>query len=82
MLSDTLLSGLQPASRTSGSGKRLRESGLKVHPVNCAFGAKSIDLLGHCVSLVGLQPQQDKLAVVRNLPFPVRDQPFDVILTE
>lgn len=50
--------------------KRQRESGLKVHPRKCVFGAESIDFLGAHKKISGgsLQPQQDKLAVVRDLP--------------
>ena len=50
--------------------KRLREAGLKVHPGKCVFGADSIDFLGHKISANRLEPQQDKLAAVRDLPSP------------
>ena len=49
---------------------RLREAGLKVHPGKCVFGADDIDFLGHRISTDKLEPQQDKLAVVRYLPSP------------
>ena len=49
---------------------RLREAGLKVHPGKCVFGADSIDFLGHKISADKLEPQQDKLAAVRDLPSP------------
>ena len=50
--------------------QRLREAGLKVHPGKCVFGADSIDFLGHRISADKLEPQQDKLAAVRDLPSP------------
>ena len=50
--------------------KRLREAGLKVHPGKCVFGADSIDFLGHRISANSLQPQEEKLAAVRDLPAP------------
>ena len=50
--------------------KRLREAGLKVHPGRCVFGADSIDFLGHHISANSLQPQEDKLTAVRDLPTP------------
>ena len=36
--------------------QRLRESGLKVHPGKCVFGASSIDFLGHRISANSLEP--------------------------
>ena len=50
--------------------KRLREASLKVNPGKCVFGADSIDFLGHRISANRLEPQQDKLAAVRDLPSP------------
>ena len=50
--------------------QRLREAGPKVHPGKCVFGASSIDFLGHRISANSLEPQQDKLAAVRDLPSP------------
>ena len=50
--------------------QRLREAGLKVHPGKCVFGADSIDFLGHRISVNKLEPQQDKIAAVRDLPAP------------
>ena len=50
--------------------ERLRQAGLKVHPGKCVFGADSIDFLGHQISADKLEPQQDKLAAVRDLPSP------------
>ena len=50
--------------------ERLRKAGLKVHPGKCVFGADSIDFLGHRISADKLEPQQDKLAAVRDLPSP------------
>ena len=50
--------------------QRLREYGLKVHPGKCVFGADSIDFLGHRISANSLQPQQDKIAAVRDLAAP------------
>ena len=50
--------------------KRLREAGLKVHPGKCVFCTDSIDFLGHRISANKLEPQQDKLAAVRDLPSP------------
>ena len=49
---------------------RLRKAGLKVHPGKCVFGADSIDFLGHRILADKLEPQQDKLAAVRDLPSP------------
>ena len=49
---------------------RLGKAGLKVHPGKCVFGADSIDFLGHRISTDKLEPQQDKLAAVRDLPSP------------
>ena len=48
----------------------LREFGLKVHPGKCVCRAESIDFLGHHISVGSLQPLQDKLAAVRDLPSP------------
>ena len=48
----------------------LREAGLKVQPGKCVFGADNIDFLGHRISADKLEPQQDKLAAVRDLPSP------------
>ena len=50
--------------------KRLREAGLKVRPRKCVFGADSIDFLGHRIFANSLQPQEEKLAAVRDLPPP------------
>ena len=50
--------------------QRLREAGLKVHPGKCVFGASSIDFLGHRILANSMEPQQDKLAAVRDLPSP------------
>ena len=50
--------------------QRLRDVGLKVHPGKCVFGADSIDILQHHILEGSLQPQQDKLATVRDLPAP------------
>ena len=50
--------------------QRLREAGLKVHPGKCVFGTDSIDFLGHRISANKLEPQQDKIAAVRDLPAP------------
>ena len=50
--------------------QRLRDVGLKVHPGKCVFGTTSIDFLGHHISKGSLQPQQDKLAAVRDLLAP------------
>ena len=41
-----------------------------MHPGKCVFGADSIDFLGHRISADKLEPQQDKLAAVRDLPSP------------
>ena len=49
---------------------RLRKAGLKVHPGKCVFGSDTIDFLGHRISANKLEPQQDKLAAVRDLPSP------------
>ena len=43
---------------------------LKVHPGKCVFGSDSIDFLGHRISAGKLEPQQDKLATVKDLPSP------------
>ena len=48
----------------------LRAAGLKVHPGKCVFAADNIDFLGHRISADKLEPQQDKLAAVRDLPAP------------
>ena len=53
-----------------GGFTRLREAGLKVHLGKCVFGAYGIDFLGHHISANRLEPQQDKLAAVRDLPSP------------
>ena len=50
--------------------QRLREAGLKVHPGKCVFGSDSIGFLGHRISTDKLEPQQDKIAAVRDLPAP------------
>ena len=50
--------------------KRLQEAGLKVHPVKCVFGADNIDFLGRRISANSLQPQEEKLAALRDLPAP------------
>ena len=49
---------------------RLRDAGLKVHPGKCVFGADNIDFLGHRISADKLEPQQDKLAAIRDLSSP------------
>ena len=49
---------------------QLREAGLKVHPGKCVFGADIIDFLGHRIFADTLEPEQDKLAAVRELPSP------------
>ena len=49
---------------------RLRKAGLKVHPGKCAFAVDKINFLGHSVSAKGLSPQEEKVAVVRELPSP------------
>ena len=50
--------------------KRLREASLKFHPGKCVFGADSIDFLGHRISANSLQPQEENLAAVPDLPAP------------
>ena len=50
--------------------KRLRGAGLKVHPGKCVFGGDSIDFLGHRISANSLQPQEEKVAAVRDVPAP------------
>ena len=59
--------------------KRLRGADLKVHPGRCVFGADIIDFLGHHISADSLghhisadslQPQEEKLAAVQDLPAP------------
>ena len=45
--------------------KRLREAGLKVHPGKCVFGADTTDFLGHRFSANSLEPQEEKIAAVR-----------------
>ena len=50
--------------------KRLREAGLKVPPGKCVFGADIIDFLGHRISADSLQPQEEKLAAIRDLLAP------------
>ena len=50
--------------------KQLQEAGLKVHPEKCVFGADNIDFLGHCIFADSLQPEEEKLAAVRDLPAP------------
>ena len=41
-----------------------------MHPGKCVFGADSIEFLGHRISANKLEPQQDKIAAVRDLPAP------------
>ena len=41
-----------------------------MHPGKCVFGADSIDFLGHRISADKVEPQQDKIAAVRELPAP------------
>ena len=48
----------------------LTEAGLKVHPGKCVFGADNIDFLGHRIFADSLQPQEEKLATVLDLPAP------------
>ena len=48
----------------------LPKAGLKVHSGKCVFGADNIDFLGHRISANKLEPQQDKLVAVRDLPAP------------
>ena len=48
--------------------KRLPEASQKVHPGKCVFGADSIDFLGHRISANSLQPEEEKLAAIRDLP--------------
>ena len=58
---------------TSGTWRRfsgLRDAGLKVHPRKCVFGADTIDFLEHRIVANSLQPQEEKLAAVRDLPAP------------
>ena len=47
--------------------QRLREARLKVHLGKCVFGSDNIDFLGHHISANSLQPQQDKLAAVKDV---------------
>ena len=48
--------------------QRLREAGLKVHLGKSVFGADNIDFQGHRISANKLEPQQDKLPAVWDLP--------------
>ena len=41
-----------------------------MHPGKCVLGANNIDFLGHRISANKLEPQQDKLAAIRDLPSP------------
>ena len=50
--------------------RRLRAAGLKVHPGKCLFAVESIDFLGHRITTAGLQPQEEKVKAVRDLPAP------------
>ena len=49
---------------------RLRSAGLKIHLGKCQFAVDAVDFLGHRVRAEGLQPREEKLAVVRKLHTP------------
>ena len=39
-----------------------------MHPGKCLFALESIDFLGHRITAAGLQPQEEKVKAVRDLP--------------
>ena len=50
--------------------RRLRAAGLKVHQGKCMFAVESIDFLRHRISAAELQPQEEKVKAVTDLPAP------------
>ena len=50
--------------------QRLKEVGLKLKPKKCAFAQTRIDYLGHTLSPQGVQPNDAKVAAVKQFPRP------------
>ena len=49
---------------------RLRKTNLKLNPIKCDFLRKEMLYLGHVISSDGVQPDPEKLNVVKNYPVP------------
>ena len=49
---------------------RLRGAGLKVKPSKCALFKRDLEILGHLVSINGVDPVPDKLQAIRDWPTP------------
>ena len=54
---------------------RLRRANLKLKPSKCSFMLKEVSFLGHTISSEGIQPDPEKIAVIKNLrpPSTVRE---------
>ena len=49
---------------------KIRSSGLKLNLSKCVFGAREIMFLGQLVSEEGIKPDPQKVAAVKEMPFP------------
>ena len=45
---------------------RLREVGVKLHPVKCKFAPPKVDYLRHVITAEGILPNPDKVNAVRS----------------
>ena len=49
---------------------KLKQVNLKVNLAKCEFAKSQVKVLGHIVSGRGIQPDEDKVTVIQNLPPP------------
>ncbi len=50
--------------------RRLREANVKLNPKKCSFVKQKVDYLGHVVTPNGVEPNPEKVGVVRDFPVP------------
>ncbi|KAL9976989.1 hypothetical protein ACROYT_G014344 [Oculina patagonica] len=50
--------------------RRLREANVKLNPKKCSFVKQRVEYLGHVVTPDGVQPNPEKVRVVRDFPVP------------
>ena len=55
---------------------RIRAANLKLKPLKCHFLRRSIDYLGHVITLQGLQPNPKQVAAVQDFPTPSQVRQF------
>ena len=49
---------------------RFRDANIKLKPSKCSFGKDQVSYLGHIISKDGIQPDPEKIELVKNFPVP------------